>query len=60
MELQGAIEVVQNLRAGLDKRLPDGLLLLLVAEKLRGDPELDDCPVLGPLGRPLIEHIRAG
>ena len=39
MELQGAIEVVQNLRAGLDLRLPDGLLLLLVAEKTEGTPD---------------------
>ena len=38
MELQGAIEVVQNLRACLDLRLPDGLLLSLIAEKLRGGP----------------------
>ena len=36
MELQGAIEVVQNLRTDLDLCLPDGLLLLFVAEKLRG------------------------
>ena len=38
MELQGPIEVVKNLRAGLDLRLPDGLLLSLVVEKLRGGP----------------------
>ena len=38
MELQGTIEVVQNLRAGLDLLLPDGLLLLLIVEKLRGGP----------------------
>ena len=38
MELQGAIEVVQNLRAYLDLRLPDDLLLPLNVEKLRGDP----------------------
>ena len=36
MELQGAIEVVQDLRTCLDLRLPDGLLLPLVVEKLRG------------------------
>ena len=47
MELQGAIEVVQNLRAGLELRLPDGFLLLLVVEKLQGDPGLDDRPVTG-------------
>jgi len=34
MEFQGAIEVVQNLRACFDLRLPDGLLLPLVVEKL--------------------------
>ena len=61
MELQGAIEVVQNLRTGLDLRLPDDLLLLLlIVEKLRGDPGLDDCPVMGPLGRPRVEHLLAG
>jgi hypothetical protein len=37
MELQGAVEVAQNLRANLELRLPDGFLLLLVAEKLQGD-----------------------
>ena len=60
MELQGAFEVVLNLRTCLELRLPDGLLLSLIAEKLRGDHGLDDCPVLGPLGRPLVEHLRAG
>ena len=39
MELQGAVEVAQNLRAVLELRLPDGFLLLLVAEKLQGDPD---------------------
>jgi len=47
MELQGAFEVVLNLRTCLKLRLPDGLLLSLIAEKLRGDHGLDDCPVLG-------------
>ena len=60
MELQGAIEVVQDLRACLDLRLPDGLLLPLFVEKLRGDPGLDDRPVMGPLGCPLVEHLRVG
>ena len=36
MELQGAIEVVLNLRTCLDLRLPDVLLLSLIAEKLWG------------------------
>ena len=45
MELQGAVEVAQNLRAGLELCLPDGFLLLLVAEKLQRDPRLDDRPV---------------
>ena len=44
MELQGAVEVAQNLRAGLELRLPDGFLLLLIAEKLQGDPGLDVAP----------------
>ena len=39
MELQGVIEVVLNLRTCLDLRLPDGLLLPLVVEKLRGTPD---------------------
>ena len=39
MELQGAIEVVLNLRTCLDLRQPDGLLLPLIVEKLRGDPD---------------------
>ena len=42
MELQCAVEVVQNMRAGLELCLPDGFLLLLIAEKLQGDPGLDD------------------
>ena len=42
MDLQGAVEVAQNLRAGLELRLPNGFLLLLIAEKLEGDPGLDD------------------
>ena len=37
MELQGAFEVVLNLRTCLVLRLPDGLLLSLIAEKLWGD-----------------------
>ena len=48
MELQGAFEVVLDLRACLVLRLPDGLLLSLIAEDLRGDHGLDDCPMLGP------------
>ena len=39
MELQGVIKVVQNLRACLDLRLPDGLLLPLIMEKLWGTPD---------------------
>ena len=60
MELQGAFEVVLNLRTCFELRLPDGLLLSLIAEKLRGDHGLDDRPGLGPPGCPLIEHLRAG
>ena len=61
MKFQGAIEVVQNLRACLDLRLPDGLLLPLVVVKFRGwGPGLDDCPVMGPLGCPFVEHLFAG
>ncbi|XP_039851339.1 outer envelope pore protein 16-2, chloroplastic-like [Panicum virgatum] len=59
MELQGAIKVVLNPRTCLDLRLPDGLLLSLIAEKLRGGG-MDDHPVMGSLGCPLIEHLRAG
>jgi len=52
--------VVLNLRTCLDLRLSDDLLLSLIAEKHWGDHRLDDCPVLGPLGCPLVEHLRAG
>ena len=38
MELQGAFEVVLNLRTCLELRLPVGLLLSLIAEKIRGGP----------------------
>ena len=38
MELQGAFEVVLNLRTYPELRLPDGLLLSLITEKLRGGP----------------------
>jgi len=38
MELQGAFEVVLNLRTRLELRLPDGLLFSLIAEKLWGGP----------------------
>ena len=60
MELQGAVEVAQNLRAGLELRLPDGLLLLLIAEKLQGDPGMDDHPVTGSLGHPRVEYLLGG
>ena len=60
MELQGAVKVAQNLRAGLELRLPDGFLLLLAAEKLQRDPRLDDRPGTGPLGRPRIEYLLGG
>ena len=39
MELQGAFEVVLDLRANLTLRLPDGLLLSLIAEKPQGGPQ---------------------
>ena len=60
MELQGAFEVVLNLRTCLELRLPDSLLLSLIVEKLREDHGLDDRPVPGPLGCPLVEHLLAG
>src|SRR6185437_14744413 len=60
MLLQGAVEVAQNLRAGLELRFPDGFLLLLIAEKLQGDPGLDDRPVMGPLGHPNAEYLLGG
>ena len=52
--------MAQNLRAGLELRLPDGFLLLLAAEKLQRDPRLDDRPGTGPLGRPRIEYLLGG
>ena len=60
MELPGAVEVVLNVRADLELRLPDGFLLLLIAKKLQGDPGLDDRPVTGPLGRPRVEYLLGG
>ena len=52
MELQGAVEVVLNLRADLKLRLPDRFLLLLAAEKFQGDPGLNDRSMTGAPGRP--------
>ena len=60
MELQGAVEVAQNLGAGLNLHLPDGFLLLLIADKLQREPGQDDRPVMGPLRRPRIEHLLGG
>jgi hypothetical protein len=54
MELQGAVEVVLNLR------LPDGFLLLLAAEKFQGDPGLDNRPMTGLLGRPRAKYLLGG
>ena len=54
MELQGTVEVAQNLRAVLELRLPDDFLLLLIAEKLQGDPGLDDRPMTGPSDVPAL------
>ena len=36
MELQGTVEMAQNLGAGLNMRLPDGFLLLLVGRNSKG------------------------
>ena len=36
MELQGAVEVVQNLSTDLKLHLPDGFLLLLVGRNSKG------------------------
>ena len=52
MELQGAVEVVMNLRSDLKLRLPDRFLLLLAAEKFQGDPGLNDRSMTGAPGRP--------
>ena len=60
MELQGAVEVVLNLRADLELCLPDGFLLLLAAEKFQGDPGLDNRPMTGPLGRPHAKYLLGG
>ena len=60
MELQGAVEVALNLRANLVLRLSGRLLLPLIAEKLQGDPGLDDRPMMGPLGRPRTEYLLGG
>src|SRR6185369_6216300 len=60
MELQGAVEVLLNLGADLELRLPDGFLLLLAAEKFQGDPGLDNRPMTGPLGRPHAKYLLGG
>ena len=60
MELQGAVEVLLNLGADLELRLPDGFLLLLAAEKFQGDPKLDNRPMTGPLRRPRAEYLLEG
>ena len=60
MELQGAVEVALNQRADLVLRLSGRFLLPLVAEKLQGDPVLDDRPMTGPLGRTHAEHLLGG
>ena len=39
VELQGTVEMAQNLGAGLNMRLPDGFLLLLVARNSKGTPD---------------------
>ena len=60
MKLQGTVEVALNLRADLVLRLPDCFLLLLVAEKFQGNPELDDRSMTGPLRRPRAEYLLGG
>ena len=60
MKLQGAVEVVLNLRAGLVLRLPGRFLPPLIVEKLQGDPRLDDRPMTGPLGRPRAKYLLGG
>ena len=60
MELQGAVEVVLNLGADLELRLPDSFLLLLTAEKFKGGPGLDNRPMTGPLGRPRAKYLLGG
>ena len=60
MELQGAVEVVLNLRVDLKLRLPDHFLLLLAAEKFQGDPGLDNRPMMEPLGRPRAKDLLGG
>ena len=60
VELQGSVELARNLGAGLKLRLPDGFLLLLVAEKLQGDLGLDDRPMTGLLGRSRAEYLLGG
>ena len=60
MELEGAVEGFEDLAAYTELRVPGLLLLLLFAEKLRGEPGRDDRPEMTPLGRPRLEHARAG
>jgi len=63
MKLKGAVKGGLNLRADLVLRLPDLLLLPLIAIKIRGDPGLDHRPLDphgGSLGRPSTEATLRG
>jgi len=60
MELIGAVEGLQDLATDAHLLVPGLLLLLLLAEELRGDPGRDDRPEVAPLGRPRLEHASAG
>src|SRR6185503_16922206 len=60
MELISAVEGLQDLAPDAHLLVPGLLLLLLLAEELRGDPGRDDHPEVAPLGRPRFEHARAG
>ena len=48
MELEGAVEGLQDLATDAHLRVPGLLLLLLLAEELRGDPGRDDRPEMMP------------
>jgi len=58
--LEGAVGGLQNLPTHVHLLVPGLLFFLLLAEELRGDHGRNDRPEMAPLGRPRLEHARAG
>ena len=60
MELISAVEGLQDFAPDAHLLVPGLLFLLLLAEELQGDPGRNNHPEMAPLGRPRLEHARAG